>query len=129
MNYRFMIGCNYWASNAGADMWKCYDGDCVREDLSVLASQGIEYIRVFPNWRDFQPVMPLYAGRGVLAEYCLEGEREATNPYYLDEGMLDKFADLLDICWSCYRVDERSVLCSLGSKREKRANRYRGALF
>jgi len=98
MNYRFMIGCNYWASNAGADMWKCYDGDCVREDLSVLASQGVEYIRVFPKWRDFQPVMPLYAGRGVLAEYCLEGEREATNPYYLDEGMLDKFAVLLDIC-------------------------------
>ena len=29
-------------------------------------------MRVFPNWRDFQPVMPQLAGRGHLNSYCLE---------------------------------------------------------
>ena len=45
----FMIGCNYWASNAGTEMWRNWDESAVREDLRVLSENGIEYMRVFPN--------------------------------------------------------------------------------
>ena len=94
----FVLGCNYWASNAGADMWRDFDEGVIREDLTALSSHGVTHMRVFPNWRDFQPVMPLYRGRGELDRYCLEGERDPENQYYLDEVMLDRFDRFLDIC-------------------------------
>ena len=77
----FVLGCNYWASNAGADMWRDFDEGVIREDLTALSSHGVTHMRVFPNWRDFQPVMPLYRGRGELDRYCLEGERDICDKY------------------------------------------------
>ncbi|MBO7345913.1 MAG: hypothetical protein J6U92_08255, partial [Clostridia bacterium] len=71
----FVLGCNYWASNAGADMWRNFDVAAVEKDLKTLSENGVRYIRIFPNWRDFQPVMPLFGGRGNLYSYCLEGEK------------------------------------------------------
>ena len=94
----FILGCNYWASNAGADMWRDFDADTVRADVAVLAEHGVKYMRIFPNWRDFQPVMPLYGGSGRLVEYRLEGGKRPENPYYLDEEMLRRFELLLDVC-------------------------------
>ncbi len=94
----FLLGCNYWASNAGADMWRFFDEDVVREDLKTLSSFGVSCMRVFPNWRDFQPVTPLYGGCGELVRYALEGDKAPTNPYYLDEEMLSRFDTFLDIC-------------------------------
>ena len=55
-------------------------------------------MRVFPNWRDFQPVMPLFRGHGVLNDYCFEGEIPVDNPYYLSRTMMDRFSIFLDIC-------------------------------
>lgn len=53
----FLVGCNYWASNAGCFMWKHFDEEVVRKDLAYLASYGVNCIRVFPTWDDFQPIM------------------------------------------------------------------------
>lgn len=94
----FILGCNYWASNAGADMWRSFDKDAVREDLRALSSYGVTHMRVFPNWRDFQPIMPLYSGQGVLSGYCLEGDIPQDNPYYLDRTALERFGCFLDLC-------------------------------
>lgn len=94
----FILGCNYWASNAGADMWRDFDRCAVDRDLEVLSSNGVTHMRVFPNWRDFQPVMPLYRGHGVLEGYCMEGEVPSENKYFLSETMLERFDTFLDIC-------------------------------
>lgn len=94
----FILGCNYWASNAGADMWRKFDKEVIDCDLSVLAENGVTHMRVFPNWRDFQPVMPLYRGRGVLDGYCMDGDIPKSNPYYLDGAMMDNFSVFLDLC-------------------------------
>lgn len=94
----FILGCNYWASNAGADMWRFFDADVVRKDIKTLSEYGVKHIRVFPNWRDFQPVAPVLAEHGKHADYCLEGDRAPENPYYLDETMLSYFDVFLDIC-------------------------------
>lgn len=104
----FIVGCNYWASNAGADMWKYFDESVIRDDLKVLSECGVTHMRVFPNWRDFQPVMPLFKGHGVLEEYCFEGELPADNEYYLDKKMLERFSLFLDIC------DEYSIKVVVG---------------
>lgn len=87
----FMLGCNYWASHAGAEMWKNWDEEQVERDMKDLSEYGVKYLRVFPNWKDFQPVMPVYGGEGRIKEYMLEGCREPENPWYLDEVMLDCF--------------------------------------
>ena len=94
----FIIGCNYWASNAGTEMWREWDEAAVREDLRVLSENGVEYMRVFPNWRDFQPVIPVYGYKMELIKYCLEGDRKPENPEYLDEVMLSRFRKFCDIC-------------------------------
>ena len=87
----FILGCNYWASNAGTEMWNQWDEKAVREDFEILSSHGVQYLRVFPNWRDFQPVIPYYGCKGKHKGYFLEGDKMPENPYYLDEAMLDRF--------------------------------------
>lgn len=94
----FILGCNYWASDSGTDMWRTFNISAIKKDLSILSEYGIKHIRVFPNWRDFQPVMPLMGGAMSLYSYCMEGEKPKTNPYYLDDTMMDRFAEFLDIC-------------------------------
>ena len=36
----FRIGCDYWASNAGAYMWRRWDAKCVEADLDALKDSG-----------------------------------------------------------------------------------------
>ncbi len=60
----FVIGCNYWASHAGIRMWKDWQAETVEADLMQLASEGIEVLRVFPLWPDFQPLHMMYSALG-----------------------------------------------------------------
>ncbi len=94
----FILGCNYWASNAGTDMWRDFDIDIIRKDIKTLSEYGVAHLRVFPNWRDFQPVFPMIKGGGIVFDYCLENDNEPTNPYYLDDKMMEEFSIFLDIC-------------------------------
>ena len=43
----FILGCNYWASNAGADMWRCFDANAIEKDIKTLSEYGITHIRAF----------------------------------------------------------------------------------
>lgn len=65
----FMIGVNYWDSTSGTDMWKNWNEDVVEKDLAALEKCGVKYLRVFPNWRDFQPVAKLYSCKNGCGEY------------------------------------------------------------
>lgn len=94
----FKLGCNYWASHAGIEMWKNWDEAQVERDLKVLSENGVSTMRVFPLWRDFQPVMPVYAQMGDLKEYMMEGCIEPTNPYFLDDTMMERFGIFCDLC-------------------------------
>lgn len=91
----FILGCNYWASNAGADMWKNFDIEVIDKDLCELSKYGIKYLRVFPSWREFQPVSPLLMNSSTLIGYATE---KKSNKYYLDEEMLERFSAFLDVC-------------------------------
>lgn len=52
----FQLGCNYWASHAGVYMWRQWDKKTVESDLQQLSQCGIQILRVFPLWADFQPL-------------------------------------------------------------------------
>lgn len=90
----FMVGCNYWASHAGTEMWAKWDEKTVDRDFAELKAFGVEYLRIFPNWRDFQPVKPCYGCAMHLCEYRMEDDSLPTNPYYLDEEMMARFSRL-----------------------------------
>ena len=94
----FLIGCNYWASNAGIEMWRQFDADVIRKDFKELKSYGIDYLRVFPIWRDFQIAEPFFGGSHrdkhvYLDKNGLYSERDD----YLDEDALHKFSVFCDI--------------------------------
>ena len=45
---RFVLGCNYWASHAGTNMWKDWRPDVMEADLKQISEAGMQMIRVFP---------------------------------------------------------------------------------
>ncbi|MBN2390790.1 MAG: cellulase family glycosylhydrolase [Anaerolineae bacterium] len=60
----FLVGTNYWASHAGTAMWRDWQADVVERDFRTLAEEGLQVLRVFPLWPDFQPITQLYGGTG-----------------------------------------------------------------
>ena len=65
----FVVGCNYWASHAGTAMWSDWRPEIVEEDLRQLAAAGLQVLRVFPLWPDFQPLTLLRGGSGEPVEF------------------------------------------------------------
>lgn len=68
----FFIGCNYWASHAGTAMWSDWKADIVEYDLKRLSKAGLQVLRVFPLWSDFQPIKLLRGNRGEPLEFRKE---------------------------------------------------------
>lgn len=94
MSLPYLVGCNYWASHAGTEMWACWDEATVDRDFSELAKYGVRVLRVFPNWRDFQPIHLLRAGSGEAREYRMHARTRLTSPYDLDRDCLEHFHTL-----------------------------------
>ena len=65
----FLIGCNYWASHAGTAMWREWRPEIVEKDFKRLSEEGLEILRVFPLWSDFQPLTLLLGYNGKPVEY------------------------------------------------------------
>jgi len=59
---KFVVGCNYWASHAGTRMWSDWQPEVVKRDLRRLQQGGLQVLRVFPLWPDFQPLTLLRTG-------------------------------------------------------------------
>lgn len=102
----FTLGCNYWASHAGTNMWNQWDEKIVDQDLKRLKDTGVEALRVFPLWSDFQPLNWLYGAGGRKVEIA-NGER------FLDAENPDDMAGLDETCMSHFHS-----LCQLASRYE-----------
>ncbi len=92
----FAIGVNYWDSRSGTDMWKNWDFETVDADFAALAAVGVKTIRVFPNWRDFQPIRKQYAWANQFRCYVY-GEEEkdmAPDEDGLDPEMIRRFREM-----------------------------------
>ena len=60
----FFIGCNYWASHAGTNMWHDWRPEVIENDFKLLSSKNVKYLRIFPLWPDFQPIKMHRGGGG-----------------------------------------------------------------
>jgi hypothetical protein len=96
---QFVVGCNYWASHAGTRMWADWQPEVVRQDLRRLRQGGLQVLRVFPLWPDFQPLALLRPG----AEQPEYRHGEAPLPddpcgqAGLSALMMERFATFLDL--------------------------------
>ncbi len=95
MEKRFYVGCNYWALNAGAEMWRRFDIECIRKDMTAMKEAGIDTIRVFPTWNDFQPIFPVFTQDGALRNVTAR-EGATIDGNGLDPIMLERFSLMLD---------------------------------
>lgn len=94
----FMLGCNYWDSEHGTDMWRYFDADVIEKDVKALSENGVKYMRVFPNWRDFQPIQKLYGYRGSSRGYYNSCEEALANSNGIDYTQIENFKTFAKIC-------------------------------
>ena len=69
----FFTGINYWDSQNATKMWQNFDEDVIEQDMLAMRSAGIEILRVFPLWSDFQPLMGGDCAKGVY-EFQMDGK-------------------------------------------------------
>ena len=92
----FFIGCNYWAKHAGVYMWSNWRPDVVDEELAALSRNGMEVMRVFPLWSDFQPLTGDCRRGGSYRSYRFRDNRPLPNEAGVDEEMMKRFRFLCD---------------------------------
>jgi endo-1,4-beta-mannosidase len=51
----YRIGLNYWPIDTGIYWWRSFDQGSVEEDFSRIREAGVETLRIFLLWEDFQP--------------------------------------------------------------------------
>lgn len=56
----FPVGVNYWPASCGVELWQAWPEEEIRHDLDVLAKLGLNTIRFFVRWQDFEPVEGKY---------------------------------------------------------------------
>jgi endo-1,4-beta-mannosidase len=52
---RFVLGVNYWPRRSAMGWWSHFDAGEVDEDFALLADLGMDVVRVFLLWDDWQP--------------------------------------------------------------------------
>ena len=108
---KFFVGVNYWASHAGTLMWADWQPERVDQDLQALAAAGVDVIRVFRLWPDFQPIHSLYGGEGVHAGYRFGDQRlpeDEAGRAGMSTLMMGRFAEL------CAMADQHGIKLIVG---------------
>ncbi|MBQ8802327.1 MAG: cellulase family glycosylhydrolase [Tyzzerella sp.] len=95
---KFLLGCNYWDSAHGTDMWKYYDREVIKEDIKALADIGVKCMRVFPNWREFQPVKRLYQWRMKPCDCVAVDEQPLEDDTGVDKNQIENFRHFASVC-------------------------------
>ena len=95
-----LVGVNYWGSKAGVHMWRANEWDEaeIEKDIAALAATGVEVMRVFPTWSEFQPLMRERKWRGKQGLVLREGsDEEIYDPLWLDPDAVERFERFCDI--------------------------------
>ncbi len=103
----FTVGCNWWASHAGTTMWRDWRPEVVDSDFAKLAAAGLESVRLFPLWPDFQPLNLHRGGHGTPRE-MRHGEALLADASGVDPLMLDRLA------WTCQAAHRHGLKLIIG---------------
>ena len=97
----FAVGVNYWASHAGTKMWSDFSLEEVEADFAALHDAGVDTLRIFPLWSDFQPVTVLRGCGGVFRELAFADgaplPHDGSRSCGLDPEMMRRFRTVADL--------------------------------
>lgn len=97
----FLVGCNYWSSETGIRMWHDWSEEAIEKDFAVLKESGINTVRLFPLWSDFQPVSWACRCAGVHEELVMpDGSplpEHGLAHWGLSEVMMARFRRIADL--------------------------------
>ena len=54
------VGAAYWPASCGSEMWKAWPALEIQGDLDLLRSLGLNSVRFFLRWQDFEPAAGKY---------------------------------------------------------------------
>ena len=54
------VGVNYWPASCGVDMWQAWPEKEMQHDLDVVRDLGLNCVRFFLRWPDFEPELGRY---------------------------------------------------------------------
>ena len=55
MEDKFLLGVNYWPRRKAMTWWSQFDADEVDEEFGIIQNLGLNIVRIFLLWDDFQP--------------------------------------------------------------------------
>jgi endo-1,4-beta-mannosidase len=55
MSQPFILGVNYWPRRKAMYWWSDFDADEVRDEFGLIRDLGLQLVRIFLLWDDFQP--------------------------------------------------------------------------
>jgi endo-1,4-beta-mannosidase len=93
---KFFLGINYWESKNATRMWKNFDAETIETDFKLLKAAGVDFLRIFPLWSDFQPIQKQYSEANLTYEIQMDGEplpNTEIGRAGVDEKMLKNFAE------------------------------------
>lgn len=64
----FLLGVNYWPRRSAMYMWQRFDLGEIREDMARIKGMGLDLVRFFLRWDDFQPE-PDRMSQGMLRRF------------------------------------------------------------
>lgn len=73
------VGVNYWPASCGVEMWRAWPEREIRRDFELVRSLGLNCVRFFLRWEDFEPRPGQYRRIAFtrlarLLEWCKEYE-------------------------------------------------------
>jgi endo-1,4-beta-mannosidase len=83
MSQPFILGVNYWPRRKAMYWWRDFDTGEVREEFAILRELGLNIIRLFLLWDDFQP-LPDSVDKKALANLLTVADIAAANKFGLD---------------------------------------------
>lgn len=71
------VGVNYWPASCGVAMWEAWPAEEIQHDLDVVKQLGLNCVRFFLRWPDFEPSLGRYnevmfERLAQLMEWCKE---------------------------------------------------------
>lgn len=52
---KFIVGANYWPAGQAMELWRSFDPGKVDAEMRAAAGAGLQWVRIFLRWEDFQP--------------------------------------------------------------------------
>ena len=99
-NKTFLLGVNYWPRKSGVKMWRDFDEKEIDAEFAQIRELGMDTVRVFPLWDDFQPIYELPNAQNRPRGIGMRHDWNMTpvqNPEMVDVKMLERFDRVVEL--------------------------------